>query len=118
MFGAATASAAAARRTASAYTRFAQAGNAWEAMYVNYEADETAILTADALRGLPGVEAVVEVRYEYAPIGPGTAYLADRSGRLGREIATARLIEGRWFDPNAADEAVISFALAEREDLS
>jgi hypothetical protein len=118
MFGAATASAAAARRTASAYTRFAQASNAWEAMYVNYEADETAILTADELRALPGVEAVDEVRYEYAPIGPGTAYLADRSGRLGREIGKARLIEGRWFDPDAADEAVISFALAERDDLS
>ena len=118
MFGAATASAAAARRTASAYTRFAQVSNAWEAMYINYEADETAILTPDELRALPGVEAVDEVRYEYAPVGPGTAYLADRSGRLGREIGKARLIEGRWFDPDAADEAVISFALAEREELS
>ena len=115
MFGAATTAALAARRTASAYTRFAHASNAWEAMYINYEADETAILTADELREIPGVEAVHAVRYEFAPIGPGTAYLADRSGRLGTDIAAARLLEGRWFEPDAANEAVISFALAERE---
>jgi len=118
MFGGATAAASAARRTASAYTRFMHAGNAWEAMYVNYEEDDTAILTPDELLELPGVRSVDEVRYEYAAIGPGTAFLADRSGRLGTEIAKARLVEGRWFNPGAADEAVISLALAERQGFS
>ena len=117
LFGGATAAAAAARRTSSVYVRFTQATNAWEAMYVNYEDEDTAILSAEDLRGLADVESVDEVRYEYAAIGPGTAFLADRSGRLGTHVAEARLLEGRWFDPEAEDEAVISFALAEREDI-
>lgn len=118
MFGSAAAAAAGARRTASAYTRFTQASDAWEAGYINYAPDGTAILTADQLRALPGVTGVDEVRYEYAALGPGTAFLADPSGRLGTAFARPRILEGSWFHPGQADEAVVSFALAEREGLS
>lgn len=118
LFGLATAAAASARRTASAYTRFLDATNAFEAIYINYAADDSAVLAATDLRGLPGVLAVDEVRYEFAPVGPGVAFLADASGRLGTEVAEARVLEGRWFDENDASEVVVSFALAERENLS
>ena len=118
LFGGAAAAGAAARRTASAYSRFTEASNAWDVMYINYAEDGTAILTPDDLRSLPGVEAVHQVRYEYAALGRGIAFLADATGRLGTEIATARLLDGRWFSPGAVDEAVLSFALAEQQGLS
>lgn len=117
LFGCATAAAAAARRTGSAYDRFSAASDAWDAGYINYEEDDTAILAADDLRTIPGVATVDAVRYDFAAIGPGTAYLADATGRLGVEVNRARILEGRWLDADAAGEVVISFALAEREGL-
>ena len=117
-FGAAIAAAAAARRTSSAYERFTQANDGWDALYVNNVADGTALLRAEDVQRLPDVELVHEVRYDYAQLGPGTAFVADPSGRLGVEVSRARMLEGRWMRADAADEVVLSFALAEREGLS
>src|SRR5687767_12939794 len=95
LFGCATAAAAAARRTESAYERFAAASDAWDAVYINYDENDTAILAADDLRVIPGVAAVDPVRYEFAALGPGTAYVADATGRLGIEVNRARILDGR-----------------------
>ena len=116
--GAAAAAAQAARRTASAYTRFSQEHRAWDAIYVNYPEDGSAIVTPEEIRSIPGVLEAHEVLFDYAAIGPGTAWVLDPSGRLGAgDLAHARIVEGRWFDDTKANEVVIGVGLADSEAL-
>ena len=116
--GAAAAAAQAARRTASAYTRFSQEHHAWDAIYVNYPEDGSAIVTPEEIRSIPGVLEAHEVLFDYAAIGPGTAWVLDPAGRLGAgDLAHARIVEGRWFDDTKANEVVIGVGLADSEEL-
>ena len=53
------------------------------------------------------------------PIGAGSVgLLGDRSGRLGVELNEIRIVAGRRADPAAADEVVISKAIADRVGLA
>ena len=53
------------------------------------------------------------------PIGAGSVQLiGDRSGRLGVELNEIRIVAGRRADPAAADEVVISKAIADRVGLA
>jgi ABC-type lipoprotein release transport system permease subunit len=121
VFGAGAASAAAARRTDTAYRRFSDDARPWDALYVNSveEADDPpAVFNAADVREIDGVAEVHQVLFNYSTIGPGTGWLLDPSGRVGSEIARSTLVDGRWFDPAEPSEVVIGLALAERDHLA
>jgi hypothetical protein len=117
VFGGAMAAAAASRRTASAYTRSVDASDAWEALQINYPSDGSAVLDAGDVARLPGVESVERALFEYADLGPGTAYYVSVD-KGGVAAIPHSLIAGRPVDPDATNEAVIAHALAEREGLA
>ncbi len=117
VFGGAMAAAAASRRTASVYTCYVDASDAWDALQINYPSDGSAVLDAGDVAGLPGVESVERALFEYADLGPGTAYYVSVD-EGGVAAIPQRLIAGRPVDPDATNEAVIAYALAEREGLA
>lgn len=111
------ASVAAARRTDSAYDRFMGATDAYDVMITNADDQGTAVFDPDEVAALPTVRDAIPLQYGYIDVGQGEAAIADASGRLGRDINRFKIIEGRTFDPDHTDEAVVSFAIADRYDL-
>jgi ABC-type antimicrobial peptide transport system permease subunit len=115
--GAVIAAAAGARRTDSAYSRFAEAHRAYDAIVVNYPEDGTAVLDFDLVARLPQVADSARGFFEYLDVGPGTPALASADGRIGTDINRFKMLDGRHPRPDRADEVVVSFALADRFGL-
>lgn len=80
--GAVMALAAGARRTKTAYPRFLEHHEAYDALVVNYPADETAIFDFDELSRLPMVAESARGPMEYLPVGTGVAAVASIGGEV------------------------------------
>jgi ABC-type lipoprotein release transport system permease subunit len=107
--------AAGARRTDSAYSRFLRAQNAYDVAIVNYPEDGTAVFDFDEIAALPTVADSARAAFEYYTFSAGNVVSED--GRIGTEINRFKILEGRRADPQAADEIVVGFALAEEHGL-
>jgi hypothetical protein len=123
--GVAIASAAGARRTASAYPRFLAASNAADVL-VNPDLGVFTELDFDAVAALPEVEEmsavagliVVTAGADGEPHFAGAPLaVAAVDGRGFSSIERPKLVEGRLPDPNRADEVYVNPALAASEGL-
>ena len=117
-----------ARRTESAYPRFAQAQRAADVLIAGSSAFGIGSgVDLDDVEALPQVDevarAVVNLVFTGAsetgrPLNATDLFpVASTDGRLGRSIERWRMLEGRPADPTKADEATASFVLAERLNL-
>jgi ABC-type lipoprotein release transport system permease subunit len=109
--------AAGARRTDSAYSRFVSAQNAWDVVVFNFPDEGGAAFDYDELVALPEVVDSSRGDAEYLSLGGGQLALASTDGRLGTEINQQRILEGRVADPDAPEEAIVPFTVAEDLDL-
>jgi len=108
---------AAARRTDSAYDRFLGAANAYDVVIRNEEDTGTAVFDPTEVVALPQVSDSIVFDATYVAIGTGESAMSDVDNRIGREMNRFTIVEGRSFDPDRDDEAVVSFALADRYGL-
>ncbi|MGH9110819.1 MAG: ABC transporter permease [Acidimicrobiales bacterium] len=118
--GAVLALVAGARRTDSAYSRFLRSHAAYDMIVVTQvEGSDYAAAshTERELRRLPEVADVAPVGYSYAVLGAGYGVLVPPDQRIGTEVNQFKLLEGRRPDPRDPTEAIISFTLAEEQDL-
>lgn len=115
--GAVIAAGAGARRSDSAYSRFAEAQRAYDVVLINYPDDGTAVLDFDAVARLPQVADSAHGFFEYLDVGSGTPAIATADGRIGTEINRFKMLEGRHPRPDRAEEVVVSFALTDRFGL-
>lgn len=103
----------AARRTDSAYDRFLASQNAYDVLIPNQADQGTAVLDPRKVVALPQVSQAAIFDYTYLPVGTGEAAAADPTGQIGRDLNRFKILEGRTFDPDRRDEAVVSFAVAD-----
>jgi ABC-type lipoprotein release transport system permease subunit len=117
--GAVMALAAGARRTDTAYARFLDAHNAYDVMVVDFaQPGFPGVGGFDEIRALPSVEDSAEGEVGLLPLGPtGVTGIASEDGRIGTEINTFKILEGRRADPERVDEVVVSFTVAEELGL-
>ena len=111
------AAAGAARRTDSAYSRFVASQDAWDVLIANDGEGGLAVLDPADVISLPQVSDSVIYHSGYAAVGTGESTMSDVGNRIGRDINRFKILEGRTFDPDREDEAVVSFALADRYGL-
>ncbi len=117
--GAVTAVAAGARRTDSAYPRFLRATRAPDLLVFGGQAPGSpfARFSLTQLSALTGVAEAGQV-LAFAVTQPADVeLLAPTDGTIGNSLWTKKLIAGRLADPQRADEATISFALAQADHL-
>ncbi|HEY8058282.1 MAG TPA: FtsX-like permease family protein, partial [Acidimicrobiales bacterium] len=55
--------------------------------------------------------------YTYVTIGTGEAAIGDDDGHIGRDINRLKILEGRALDPARPEEIVVSFAVADYQDI-
>ncbi|MGH9110703.1 MAG: FtsX-like permease family protein [Acidimicrobiales bacterium] len=117
--GAVMALAAGARRTDSAYARFLDAHNAYDVMVIDVaQPGFPGVGGFDEIAALPSVEDSAEGDGGVVPLGPsGILAIASEDGRIGSEINTFKILEGRRADPARVDEVVVSFTVAEEFGL-
>ena len=108
--------AAGARRTDSAYRRFLVEQHAYDVlMRVDVPGSP---LTAARVRQLPGVREVAPAgAFFLIAFGAGVGVLVPPDERIGSEINTFKMLEGRRPDPRDPTEAVVSFTLADQYHL-
>jgi len=124
MGGVVIAAAAGARRTESAYPRFAQAQRALDLVVNPYGKDRR--LAFPEVERLPQVEQFSRV----TPFGgsvrnaegrkltfPDVFPVVSPDGRFGTTLNALKILSGRAADPTRPDEAVASFTVADRLDL-
>ena len=123
--GAATAAAAGARRTETAYPRFVERQEAYHIVVGGLGSDDPEEIRQQqrALAGLPQVEAYgvgqfVSDRFRLSSglviTFPEALILGDATGNDLLKVNRAKILDGRMFDPDAADEAIVDFITAER----
>ena len=123
--GAATAAAAGAQRTETAYPRFVQAQNGYDLFIRGFpERDPERAMARIAT--LPEVTqwARIDIVAGSAVLpsgrrvlGPELVATADLTGRAGVELNRFKVISGRMQNPRVAGEAVVDFSTADRESL-
>ena len=123
--GAATAAAAGARRTETAYPRFVQAQNGYDLFLRGFP-------ESNPERAMARIAALPEVA-QWARIdivagsailpsgrlvlGPELVATADLTGRAGVELNRFKVISGRMQNPRVPGEALVDFSTADREGL-
>ncbi len=116
--GAVTAAAAGARRSDSAYPRFLAATKAPDVEVFSQGGDSPfAQIPFDQLAKLPQVAAAAQGTYFGVADMPDVSLLAPIDYGEGRTILRHKMLAGRQPDPQAADEAMASFTLANRHHL-
>lgn len=115
--GAVLALAAGARRTDDAYQRFLKAQHAYDvAMPITTYGEDgpTQIYDLDRIRRLPEVAETVKASTFFVSVGAGVGVLVPKNERLGTEINTFKMLDGRRPDPNKPNEVAVSFTYAEQ----
>ena len=112
--GAVIAAAAGARRTDSAYTRFLRTARAPDALVFEPSDPSFAPIPPDKLAALAQVEATAPL-LGYTITEPDLNLVAAPDGRFGTVIGRHKLLSGRA--PVRADEAMVSFVVAEARHL-
>ncbi len=116
--GGVIAAAAGARRTDNAYARFAVSSKAADFVVYSSGTDPTfAQISDDTLAGLPEVVASAGASYFPVQDVADIALLAPDDDQLGRTMQRPKMLAGRRPAPEAADEAMISFTLADVHHL-
>jgi putative ABC transport system permease protein len=124
--GAAAAAAAGARRTETAYPRFVQASNQYDLVTGGFPDDVDPDRALAALSAMPEVSewARLDLVADAAELpsgrfvsAPELAAVTDLSGRVGVRLGRFKVLSGRAADPDAADEAIVGFATADREGI-
>jgi ABC-type antimicrobial peptide transport system permease subunit len=107
-FGPALAAFAGARRINSVYPRFVREQRAWDVVIGDSSIFNSILWKPDfdKLEHLPYVEDSARIVFgDYL----GLSYMSDRTGRYGRELNKAKIIEGRLPDPARADEIAVPY---------
>jgi putative ABC transport system permease protein len=117
--GAVMALAAGGRRTDSAYARFLDRHDGSDVMVFDFDLPGfPGVGGFDKVRALPSVEDSATGEFGVIPLGRSHVIgLASEDGRIGTEINTFKLLEGRRADPERADEAVLTYTAAQDRDL-
>jgi hypothetical protein len=117
--GAVMALAAGARRTDSAYARFLETHDAYDVMVFDFgQPGSPGVGGFDKIRALPSVEDSAAGELGLIPLGRSHVIgLASEDGRIGTEINTFKLLEGRRADPGRVDEAVVTVTAADERNL-
>jgi putative ABC transport system permease protein len=124
--GAATAAAAGARRTETAYPRFIMAQKGFDVMTGGFPDSIDAEEGLAAIERLPQVEEWARIDL-MSPAGilpsgtlltiPQLVAVTDLQRKAGFEFSRFKVLSGRLFDLNAPDEALVDFGTADRYDL-
>ncbi|MFL5798278.1 MAG: FtsX-like permease family protein [Actinomycetota bacterium] len=121
--GAATAAAAGARRTETAYPRFVEWGNAPDVLTGGFEGKLNPEKVFATIEHLPSVLAwarqdlvaqAIVLPDGRTATAPEIFGISDLEGRLGVSIDRTKVLSGRMFDRAATDEAVVDFTTADR----
>jgi ABC-type antimicrobial peptide transport system permease subunit len=124
--GAATAAAAGARRTESAYPRFVAAQKGYDLLTGGFPDSIDPEKALPVLERLPSVKEWARLDFLSAagilPSGkrltnPQIAAATDLQGRAGFELNRFKVLSGRAFDLNAPHEAMVDFGTADKYDL-
>jgi len=117
--GAVMALAAGARRTDSAYARFLDTHDAYDVMVFDFgQPGSPGVGGFDKIRALPSVQDSAAGELGLIPLGRSHVIgLASEDGRIGTEINTFKLLEGRRADPGRVDEAVVTVTAADERNL-
>ena len=115
--GTVLAAAAGARRTDTSYERFLEAQRAYDVLIPNMTDQGLAVFAPEDVVSLPHVADAVVGVYTYVTIGSGEAAIGDDDGRIGRDINRLKILEGRALDPDRPEEIVVSFAVADYQDI-
>lgn len=116
--GAVMALVAGARRTESSYDRFLRSQRAYDVAVNLTLPGGFERLDPDQVVRLPQVaEAAVGRILPTVRLPGGAPAITDPDGRLGIRVNRFKILEGRAFDPDRADEMVVGFEVAERLDL-
>jgi len=124
--GAATAAAAGARRTATAYPRFVKAERGFDLLTGGFPDNVDAEKAMATIERLPVVKEWARVdavaNAGILPDGneltvPQLAAVTDLRARAGIDINRFKVLSGRRFDLNAPDEAIVNFDVAQRYRL-
>jgi hypothetical protein len=119
--GAVVALAAGASRTDSAYRRLQQAHDGYDVLVSlnSLGLDEPAgpVLDREDVERLPHVAETAPAGSFFVNVGAGVGVLVPPDERIGTEINAFKMLEGRRPDPDDPTEAVVSFTLADENDL-
>jgi hypothetical protein len=117
--GAVMALAAGARRTDSAYDRFLESHHPYDVVVSDFgQAGFPGVGGFDKIRALPSVEDSAAGELGVIPLGRSHVIaLASEDGRIGTDVNTFKMLEGRRADPERADEAVLTYMAARDRDL-
>ena len=116
--GASIAAAAGARRTDTAYERLVAERHGADALIDNTPNPEIPIVDLDPASRLPQVSEAAPFKY-FAILDSSANAFADPNGRAygTRGLNQLKILHGRMWNPDRADEAVVDFVLADRRHL-